>query len=193
MHLTLAQYGSKEHLKNNKKSEHLSVERCLFYRKEIMTETITLRDFGIPYGVLHDQKLLSAKKEDNKIIFSFEIKLYEQNFSNSDIYNKFREYNRCDMIVELWKDNPLYDIMLTYIYGKHNKIKGYSIEIDEFIEAINDCNAEFITCFTNGIELIIELCITNGFHSDKYRKYRKCNNCKAEFEATKVAWKWYSI
>lgn len=158
-----------------------------------MTESITLKDIDIPYGVLHDQKLLSAKKEDNKIIFTFEIKLYEQNFSNPDIYSKFREYNRCDMIIELCKDSPVNDIMLTYIHGKHNKINGYYIDTDEFVEAMNDCDAEFITFFTNGIELIIQLSITNGFHSNQYRKYKKCNNCTAEFEAAKAAWKWYSI
>lgn len=55
----------------------------------------------MPYGVLHDQILKKAHFKDNKMIFTFDIEIYPQDFLDDTYYEKFKDFKHCDMIVEL--------------------------------------------------------------------------------------------
>ena len=76
-----------------------------------MTENLQLNTINIPSGMLHDQRLLSANLTDNKLIFSFEIYLNDKEYSGSDFYEKYKRFNRCDMIVQM-KNEPINDFAL---------------------------------------------------------------------------------
>lgn len=155
-----------------------------------MTETFDMTTVNIPYGVLHDQKLKSVKCEDNKMIFTFEIKIYPENYMN-DYYKKYENYQYCDMIVEMY-DEPFNYLCFEGSPNNRGKYKGISLNREDFLDAINKASScTFVECSTSYREFRIELCI--GFYKakQKYRKYKKYNMCYATLDAKNVSWKWY--
>ena len=157
-----------------------------------MTENLQLNTINIPSGMLHDQRLLSANLTDNQLIFSFEIYLNDKEYSGSDFYEKYKRFNRCDMIVQM-KNEPINDFYLISSVDKHGKFVGFDMKIDEFISVINKSESAFLFCYTNGFIFRVEFA-TNFYNSKgmkKYKKYKKYNTCHAEIEAESVSWNWY--
>ena len=149
-----------------------------------------LNNVDIPYGVLHDQRLISVREERNQLIFSFDIKIYPQDY-NGDFYKNYQLYNRCDMIVEM-VDKPFNYFNLTTTPNNRGKYKGLSLSRQDFIDYINDSESVFIGCSTNEFEFCIELCV-NFFNSKKYKKLKKYDICNIEIDCNKsVFWKWYN-
>ena len=62
-----------------------------------MNNEIIISHISMPYGVLHDQKLNSVKCENNQMIFTFDIKIFPQNYVG-DCYKQYECYKHCDMI-----------------------------------------------------------------------------------------------
>ena len=155
-----------------------------------MVEILDLKSVHIPYGVLHDQKLLSVKEEKNQLIFTFDIKIYPQNYTD-DFYKKYEQYNRCDMIVDM-VDEPFNYFILETTMNNRGKYKALSLNRLDFVDGINDSESTFIGCTTNGYEFCIELCV-NFYNSKKHKKLKKYNICKIEIYCNKsVTWKWYN-
>lgn len=151
-----------------------------------MVEKMFLKNMDIPYGVLHDQKLLSVNQENNNLIFTFEIDTFEEDYQ-SDLYLKYKNFNRCDMIVEMAEEPLNYFELLTPI-NNHNKFEGISLNIEEFINYINESVATFVSCFANEYSFRVELAV-NFYKSEKLKKYSMCN---IELNASNsVSWNWY--
>lgn len=155
-----------------------------------MIETFDMTTEDIPYGVLHDQSLKSVKCEDSKMIFTFDIKIYPQDYVN-DFYKKYENYHSCDMIVEM-NDELFNDFCFESCPNKARKYRGISLELNEFLEAINNVDScTFIGCSTYYNEFRIELYISFYNAKRKYRKYKKYISCNATLNATNVSWNWY--
>lgn len=155
-----------------------------------MTEVFDMTTTDIPYGAIHDQKLKSVKCEDNKMIFTFDINLFSDDY-DVDFYEKYRNYHYCDMIVEM-NDEPFNYFSFESCINNRGKYKGISFNREDFLDAINNTSrCTFVECLTAYKEIRIELCI--GFYKakQKYRKYKKYDMCYATLDAKNVSWKWY--
>lgn len=64
-----------------------------------METVFDMASINYPYGVLHDQKLKSVSNEDNKFIFTFDIEVFDD--YDEEIFEKYKNYKRCDMTVEM--------------------------------------------------------------------------------------------
>lgn len=155
-----------------------------------MNNEIIISHISMPYGVLHDQKLNSVKCENNQMIFTFDIKIFPQDYVG-DCYKQYECYKHCDMIVAM-KEESFNDFNFVSATDKNGKFEGISLSQAEFINAINNVyTAEFIDCFANNSELKIELSV-NYYNAEKqYRKYRKFSLCSVALYAEKVIWNWY--
>lgn len=155
-----------------------------------MTRELDLATMGVPYGVLHDQRLSSVKLEDDKMIFSFCIELYKEDYTE-DIYNKYKEYKHCDMTVELC-DLQLNEYSFKTSVKKDGTFKGISLNRDAFIDVINNAShATLIECSMACNEFRIEL--STGFYDAKrpYKKYNKYSVIEIVLYAKQVTWNWY--
>ena len=132
----------------------------------------------MPYGVLHDQKLNSVKCENNQMIFTFDIKIFPQNYVG-DCYKQYECYKHCDMIVAM-KEESFNDFNFVSATDKNGKFEGISLS-----------QAEFIDCFANNTELKIELSVNYYGAEKQYKKYRKFSICNITLSAEKVTWNWY--
>lgn len=155
-----------------------------------MTEAFDMSTVKIPYGVLHDQELKCVKCEKNKMIFTFNIKIYPNDYTN-DFYKKYERFQHCDMIVEMY-DEPFNDIKFTSSINTKGKFKGISLNRCDFLDAINNaCDCTFIGCSTSYREFNIELAISFYKSPKKYRKYKNYCICNAMLDAKKITWNWY--
>ncbi len=155
-----------------------------------MNNEIIISHISMPYGVLHDQKLNSVKCENNQMIFTFDIKIFPQNYVG-DCYKQYECYKHCDMIVAM-KEESFNNFNFVSATDKSGKFEGISLSQAEFINAINNAyTAEFIDCFANNSELKIELSINYYDAEKQYRKYRKFSLCSVALYAEKVIWNWY--
>lgn len=155
-----------------------------------MIEVFNMNTVDIPYGILHDQKLKSVKCENNKMIFTFEIEIFPEDYTN-DFYKKYEKYHYCNMIIEMF-DEPFNYLSFEGCPNKHGKYNGISLNREDFLDAINNANScTFVECSATSREFRVELCI--GFYKAKrkYKKYKKYSMCYATFEAKNVSWKWY--
>lgn len=75
-----------------------------------MNNEIIISHISMPYGVLHDQKLNSVKCENNQMIFTFDIKIFPQDYVG-DCYKQYECYKHCDMIVAM-KEESFNDFIL---------------------------------------------------------------------------------
>ena len=150
-----------------------------------MISTYDMTKVDIPYGILHDQKLKGVKCENNKMIFTFDIAIYPEDYTN-DYYKQFVEYNHCDMIVELCEE-PFNYYNLQSCPNNKGRFKGLSLNRNDFLNAINNTtSATFIECSAACREFTIELAV-----SWKNGRYKKYSLCYATLDAVKVEWKWY--
>ena len=155
-----------------------------------MLEVFNLSNINIPYGILHDQKLKSVKYEDNRLIFTFDIKIYPEDYTN-DYYKTYLEYKHCDMIVYMNAEPFNYFRMLS-CPNKRGQLKGLDLNGDDFLEALNNANSvTFVECATTYREFSIELCA--DFYNAKgiFRKFKNYNMCYATIDTDKVEWNWY--
>ena len=155
-----------------------------------MTNDFSLSSINIPYGVLHDQSLNKVKQEKNKIIFTFDIELYPQNYTDIDFYNRYKDCKHCDMIIEL-DEEPINYFQFTSCPKANGRFKGISFNREKFIDVINNSCATFVECSATYNELMIELCINFYNAHKKYRKYRKYDMCNITLNAKTVCWNWY--
>lgn len=155
-----------------------------------MNNEIIISHISMPYGVLHDQKLNSVKCENNQMIFTFDIKIFPQDYVG-DCYKQYECYKHCDMIVAM-KEESFNDFNFVSATDKNGKFEGISLSQAEFINAINNAyTAEFIDCFANNSELKIELSVNYYGAEKQYKKYRKFSICNITLSAEKVTWNWY--
>lgn len=155
-----------------------------------MVEKLFLKNMSIPYGVLHDQKLFCVKQENGRLIFTFLIDIFEQNYL-SDFYLKYKDFNRCDMIVELGEEDDDSYQLLTPV-DRHNKFHGLLIDKEEFLNSVNDAVATFDDSLTNGYSFTVNLDI-NFYNSQKFKKYKKYSTCLIEIYTDKsVSFEWYN-
>ena len=151
-----------------------------------MTEKFNLSEVNIPYGILHDQKLKEVKCENNKLIFTFDIKIYPEDYTN-EFYKTYLDYKCCDMIVYM-NDEPFNYFSLIKSPDNHGKFSGLSLNREEFLNALNSSSeATFVECSTTYGEFTIELSI---WYNKKCR-YKKYNMCYALVDCKTVEWKWY--
>ena len=114
-----------------------------------MKEEIKANDVQIPYGVLHDQIVNSIKLVDNKIVFTFEIDLYENDYT-AEVYSKYKDFKNCEMTIELYSNEDNYADLYTFL-DKHDKFNGIEISLAEFCELYEKANCiSFLDCLSNG-------------------------------------------
>lgn len=155
-----------------------------------MVETLLLENMSIPYGVLHDQKLLCVKQENSRLIFTFLIDIFEQN-NLSDFCLKYKDFNRCDMIVELGVEEDD-GYRLTTSVDSHNKFHGLLIDKEEFLNSVNGAVVTFVDCHANEYSFTVNLDI-NFYNSQHLKKYKKYFQATAEFCGIKsVIFNWYN-
>lgn len=140
-----------------------------------------------PYGVLHDQALNCVKLDENKIIFNFDIELFENDY-NDEIYQEYKNYKHCDMIVEM-NDEPFNYFELVSSIDSNGNFKGLSLNREDFIKVINNANSSsFVSCSATYGEFKIELAV---YFDKKHKKYNKYCMCQITIDAKKVVWKYY--
>lgn len=155
-----------------------------------MTEFLDLKKAEIPCGVLHDCRLLSVKQEKNRLIFTFEIEIFENNYQ-TDFYLKYKDFNRCDMVLEYRQDEDFSFSLLSSV-DKYGKFQGLSLGVEEFVSMLNDSSCAFLDCTAGDYRFNLELFV-NFYKSEKFKKYNKYTQCTAEFYGIKsVSWKWYN-
>ncbi len=153
-----------------------------------MIEKFDITKLNIPYGALHDQKLKSVKLENNKMIFTFDINIFEQNYYDKDFFNKYSGFSHCDMVVEMCEDAFNYYEFSTAV-NKHSKIETICLNVNDFMDIINHYyESEFIDCYVSHHSFKIELCIK---HYNAQRKYKKYDICNVELDAKNIIWNWY--
>ena len=165
------------------------MKRVQFMEKD-MIEKFDLDKFNIPYGVLHDQKLESVMVEEHKMIFKFKIEIYKEDLE-LEIYNKYKDYEYCEMIVEM-SEEPFNYFRLQSCPNNCGKYKGIIFSREDFLDIVNDSiESTFIECSATYGEFGIELC-TMDYQSKKYRrKYKKYDIFHIVLDAKNVTWKWY--
>lgn len=154
-----------------------------------MIEKFRLDSIDIPYGLLHDQRLMSASLNGNQLTFSFDTNFNENDYIDGEFYERYKGFNRCDMIVQLKKDGD-HEFNLTSSVDKHRKFNGLTMDIDEFTNLINKSEATFLSCYTNGYILKIEFGV-NFYNSKDMSKYRKYTMFSVDLEAESVSCNWY--
>lgn len=155
-----------------------------------MVETLLLENMFIPYGVLHDQKLFCVKQEKGRLIFTFLIDILEQNYL-SDFHLKYKDFNRCDMIIELGAEDDDSYRLLTSV-DRHNQFHGLLIDKEEFLNYVNDTVVTFVDCYANEHSFTVNLDI-NFYNSQNLKKYKKYSMCQIEIYTYKsVSFKWYN-
>lgn len=156
-----------------------------------MTERFDLTKLNIPYGVLHDQKLNSVILENNKMIFTFDINIFEQNYYDKDFFDKYSAFKHCDMVVELCEEAFNYFEFST-AFNKYDKKETICLDADDFIDIINHTDqSEFIDCYVSHRSFKIELGINYYNTQQKYKKFKKYAICNIELDARSVVWNWY--
>lgn len=155
-----------------------------------MVERLLLKNMSIPYGVLHDQKLLCVKQENGRLIFTFEIEIFENNYIG-EWYLKYKDFNRCDMIVELGtEDDDSYQLITAV--DSHNNFQGLLIDKHEFLNFANDAKVTFVDCRANEYSFAVNVDI-NFCNSQNFKKYKRYSTCSIEIYTDKsVRFKWYN-
>lgn len=154
-----------------------------------METVFDMTSVNYPYGVLHDQKLKSVKNDDNKFIFSFDIELFEDDY-DKEIFEKYKNFKRCDMIVEM-NSEPFNYFELVSAINTKGKFKGIRLNRKDFVEMINGATtATFVSCSATYGEFKIEL---DAYFSkkEKYKKYNKYGMFQITLDAKKVTWNYY--
>ncbi|MBQ9531686.1 MAG: hypothetical protein IJR70_06400 [Eubacterium sp.] len=145
---------------------------------------------NIPYGVLHDSSLTSVKCENNKMIFSFDIEIFPQDYTD-DFYKQYEKFKKCNMIVEMAEEPFNYFSLLTCINNR-GKFKGLSLNREDFLYAVNSATkATFIECSSTYSEFKIELSVSYHNAKGKARKYKKYDMFNITLDAKKVIWEWF--
>ena len=155
-----------------------------------MKAEINANDVQIPYGVLHDQIVNSIKLVDNKIVFTFEIELYENDYT-AEVYSKYKDFKNCEMTVELYSNEDNYADLYTTL-DKHNKFNGIEISLAEFCELYEKANyISFLNCLSNGYGWIIQFYSCFYDAKGKYKKYKEISTIDVFLLANKITWNWY--
>ncbi|MGN0457767.1 MAG: hypothetical protein ACI4IL_02195 [Eubacterium sp.] len=155
-----------------------------------MTSEFDMSRVDMPYGVLHDQKLSKVTSDNNKMIFTFDIEIYPQNYTD-DFYKQYEDYKHCDMIVEM-QEEPFNYFQFVSCPGKNGKFKGLDLGREEFIDIINNASsATFVECSATYGEFRIELCVNYYNAKNKYKRYKKYGMCYITLDAKKIIWNWY--
>lgn len=156
-----------------------------------MTENFDIAKLNIPYGALHDQILKSVAIENSKMIFTFDINIFEQNYYDKDFFNKYSAYQHCDMIVEMCED-PINYFEFSTAFTKHDKKESICLNAEDFIDIISHtAQSEFIDCCVSHSLFKIELGINFYNTQRKYKKFKKYVICNIELDAQSVVWNWY--
>lgn len=154
-----------------------------------MTECLNANEIVIPYGILHDQLLSSLKYDDVRIIFTFDISVSKNDYSD-EFRSKYASFSKCDMIIKLKKDAIKDIVFETAVDYKTNKYVGIELDEKKFIEYMNCCEkAKFLDCMAGDTMFTVEFCLMK--FSNKFRKLTKYSSCKASFEYKSVTWNWY--
>lgn len=155
-----------------------------------MTSEFDMLTIDIPYGVLHDSRLTGVKFENNQMMFSFDIKIYPEDYTN-DFYKQYENFKHCNMIVDLSKE-PCNDFIFKSCLNNQGEFKGISLNTDDFLNAINTVfKATFIECSVTYGEFNIELSVDFHNAKGKNKKLKKYNLCNITLDATKVKWEWF--
>ena len=156
-----------------------------------MKTEFELSNANIPYGVLHDQILSDLKYENGELIFTFDIEIFENDYTDKSVYKKFKNFKKCEMKISLDNCEDT-EISLAECIGKSGKYKALVIPIEKLIEISKIANyISFYTCLTNGYELEIKL--SSGFYDakGKFKKYKEFASIEMTLYASKITWNWY--
>ncbi len=154
-----------------------------------MISEFDMSTVDIPYGVLHDSSLNGVTCENDKMIFSFDINIYPEDYTD-DFYKQYEGFKHCNMIVEMAKEPWNYFALETSI-NNHGKFKGLSMNRETFLATVNSAvNATFVECAVSYREFKIELSV-DLYNAKVKRKYKKYGMCYITLDATKVTWEWY--
>ena len=66
-----------------------------------MKTEFELSNANIPYGVLHDQILSDLKYENGELIFTFDIEIFENDYTDKSVYEKFKNFLKSSITVSL--------------------------------------------------------------------------------------------
>lgn len=147
--------------------------------------------FNLPCGLIHDQKLSNIKIENDTIVLTFDIELYPQNYSDDTVYNQYKDFKHCEMIIEMPEcSDPNLQFQTTA--NSKGVFKGIQLEVDDFVDALNNASsAEFVDCYVRCGEVIVDLDV--GFYDAKgdFKKYKNYIWCVINTEASKLKWNWY--
>ena len=155
-----------------------------------MLEVFNLSEINIPYGILHDQRLNEVKCEGNRFVFTFDIKIHPEDYTN-DYYKQYLDYKHCDMIVCM-NDEPFNYFRMISALNNKGEFKGISLNREDFLEALNNSDSvTFVDCSATYNEFAIELCASFYKAKGKFKKYKKYGMCYALIDTEKVEWKWY--
>ena len=157
-----------------------------------MKSILDLSTIDIPYGVLHDQRLKQVRREGNKLIFTFDIEIYPQDYTD-DFYKQYLDCKHCDMIIELEEEDYFNcDFNMITPVNRNGRFQGTEIPRESILDVINNIPiAAFNGCSSDGCRFIIEL-NTNFYKAKgKYKKYKKFCQATIELFTTRLEWKWY--
>ena len=159
-----------------------------------MEARLELANVEIPYGVLHDQILKKAAYRDNTMIFTFDVRLFPEDYNyGHDVYEKYLPYKHCDMIVDMTKE-PFNYFLLETAVDRNDKYRGLSLGREAFLDAANHADEmTFLSCGVDAACREFHILFGMNFCQPKgtYRKFRKYGMCRVELSAERVRWKWY--
>lgn len=154
-----------------------------------MTEVFDTNKVNIPYGVLHDQNLVNIEYNDKELILSFRIELYKEDYTE-EIYNKYKDYNYCEMKVELSNTEDCYCYLCDFI-NKKGEFSGIEIELERLKDFLFASNyTQFLSCMANSNSLQIDFATSFYDAKGKYRKYKHYSSLDVTLPAKNVTWEW---
>ena len=139
-----------------------------------MVELLDLRKHQIPDGILHDQMLSSASIDNKLLKLTFDIKWHEFDYEKNEFAQKYRDYKRCTIELDLSEYNDENIISLYSALKSTGEFKGAEIQIPEFIKLVNQNEMNFLYLYTyvSDRNIIIEF---SAFGlSRRMKKYCSC-------------------
>lgn len=155
-----------------------------------MNTEFELKNNQLSLGPLHDQLLKEVKLIGNELVFTFDIKLYKDDYLD-EIYEKYKDFKFCDLTIRI-TDLELSNANLYSCLDKKNRFAGIELDINEFCQISKIANyIQFGYCYTNSNAVKVDLFCDFYDAKGKNRKYKKYSSIDMTLIAEKVSCKWY--
>ena len=145
-----------------------------------MTEECLLSEYEIKDGILHDQNLQSIDYNGNILSLDFSISVCENNYSNQEFLNKYKNFKKCEIkcILDNEADNC---VKLETSINKRNNYQTKIMQIEDFLLLLQkrkkkennaDCYDEIsITPNQRAVDIAIDRYSTLKYKSKSISRY----------------------